>query len=627
MDINSKLFNYLQLKLPDFQQTRNKKGKVLFTCPNFGNHKFKKGSPTAMFTMGDSKKACCLQCGWKGDTYDAVRVIEQDKKNYDNASILKHLMDILDLDIFPELNEYKKLGFSLLPVARNGKECVEPKWAQITHYDKIDWIKYLNNGLNIGLRTGEVSGITVVDYDIKGEESKEQKEILNTLIASDTLVQDTPSGGKHFVFKFDVEIPQQVNIGGIHIDTRNTNGYILVAPSKRTEGNYKIEDFNKEVKEMPLSIKDFILLNSKKVTNKNEEDNVVIKEGEKLNISLEQVNMVKEGDGRNNIVTSLGGLLIKQFNPQQTADVLSIINQNFFIPPLSKKELLNTMGSLTKYKENDDFTHEQAIYNYCKEMGSDIVARDMMDSLKLTRAIVDKYLSKFKKEHVLIRSGRGRYKFREQVAWSKESPAELNEYPHDIKYFNECSYFQSGDILLLGGQTNIGKTTVALNMLKYMIDQDITPYYLYLESGSRYQRTSKILGISNKYFHAYHVDPMSIDIVPDSFTIIDWLHISMKEYTDTVLKHLSDEIQRKGGILVIFTQLKERNIENDWFAPNLIKSFATFAARYIQNADDKSEGYWHIDKLKEPKGNYTNYEIPCSYNFDTRILDRKELLY
>lgn len=623
MNLNKRLFDYLELKLPDFNHTRNKKGKVLFTCPNSSNHKFKKGSPTAMFSVGDSTKICCLQCGWKGDTFDAVRKVEPGKKNFDNAGILKHLMDILDLDIFSELNEYKRLGFSLLPVARNGKEAIEPKWQQVTHYEKVDWIKYLNNGLNIGMRTGEVSGVTVVDYDLKGEESSGQIAIKEALLASDTLVQNTPSGGKHFIFKFDTEIPQQVNIGGLHIDTRNTNGYILVAPSKRTEGNYEIEDFEKEIKEIPEVIKKFLVENS---TKKKETDpNIVIKGSEDLNLDLADINKVKEGDGRNNIITSLGGLLLKKgFAVQQTADALSIINQNFFTPPLSKKEMLVTVTSIAKYQEGDDLTHEQTIYDYCKEMGSDITARDMMDSLRLPRSIVDKYLSKFKKESVLIRCGRGRYKFREIIEWSKETPDKLVEYPHSIKYFSECSYFQNGDILLLGGRTNTGKTTVALNMLKHMIDQDLTPYYVYLESGSRFQKTSQMLGIPGKYFHAYHSDPMSIDIIPDSFTIIDWLHIGMKEYTDTVFKHLSDEIQRKGGILVVFTQLKE---SNDWFAPNLIKSFPTFASRYIHNENDKKEGVWVVDKLKEPKGSFTSYEIPCSYDFNTRLLDRKDLLY
>jgi len=425
------------------------------------------------------------------------------------------------------------------------------------------------------------------------------------------------------IFKFDVEVPQQVNLGGYHIDTRNNGGYIVLAPSKRTEGNYTIQDFSKEIKTMPESIKRFIVSKSSKPVTKNPD--IIIKDSESLNLNLDNINQVKEGDGRNNIIASLGGLLIKKgFSVQQTADALSIINQNFFTPPLSKKEMLATVTSIAKYQDGDDLTHEQAVYDYCKEMQSDIVARDMMDSLKLPRSIVDKYLSKFKKENILIRCGRGRYKFREIIEWSKETPDSLVEFPHEIKYFNECSYFQNGDILLLGGQTNTGKTTVALNMLKYMIDQNVTPYYIYLESGSRFQKTSKMLDISGKYFHAYHSDPMSIDIVPDSFTIIDWLHIGMKEFTDTVFKHLSDEIQRKGGILVVFTQLKETN---DWFAPNLIKSFPTFAARYTHSSADKTEGYWIVDKLKEPKGKFTSYEIPCVYNNDTRMLDRKELLY
>jgi hypothetical protein len=93
-----------------------------------------------------------------------------------------------------------------------------------------------------------------------------------------------------------------------------------------------------------------------------------------------------------------------------------------------------------------------------------------------------------------------------------------------------------------------------------------------------------------------------------------------KENTDTTLKHLNDELQRKGGILVIFTQLKTTS---EWFAPNLIDHYPTFAARYIQDNDTKTEGHWDIQKIKEPRGNFCTYILPCEYNQETRIFNKK----
>lgn len=629
MDLSKQILEYLKVKIPDFATTKNKKGNVMFTCPNVGNHALKRGLPSATFVVNGCTKVYCYQCGWKGTPMEVVRHLESAKLNDTDAEIIDYLLNSLSIDSFPELNKYKELNWSLIPIARNGKNPIEANWTNITHYDKVQWIKWLNNGLNIGVRTGEVSGITVIDLDsIKKElapsKSESRRNLEFTLGTSDTIVQTTRSGGKHYIFKYDKELAQSTNIGGLFIDIRNDGGQIVVSPSKIDGMEYSFDVLNKEIKLMPESLKKELLSLYKSTDNTQEE--IVLKEMEQLEQvpTSESIKTLSDGDGRNSLITSLGGILSKKYDLNITADVMQLVNVTFFNPPLPKKELLNSLKSLTRYKGNEELHHEQLIFDYCKEMQKDITARDVMESLQLPRSVVDKYLSKLRKENLLIRLGRGRYDFKQQISWTKEAPGIIKEYPYTIKYFQDAETFQNGDILMLGGQTNVGKTTVALNMLKHMIDQGLEPYYLYLESGSRFQKTSDILGITTKFFHSYCEDPLNIELQPDSFTIIDWLHIEHKEYTDAIIKRLSQEHQRKGGILVIFTQLKE---DNGWFAPNLITQFPTFAARYIQNTIDKSEGRWKIDKLKEPRGNFTTYEINCKYNHETKLLEKAELIY
>jgi len=120
------------------------------------------------------------------------------------------------------------------------------------------------------------------------------------------------------------------------------------------------------------------------------------------------------------------------------------------------------------------------------------------------------------------------------------------------------------------------------------------------------------------------VDPLNIELQPESLTVNDWLHIGMKEHTDSILAKLASEQVKKGGVLVVFVQLKE---DNSWFAPNLIKNFPTYAARYIQNTDNRLEGYWKFDKIKESLGNYVTYQLPCRYDPETYLLEKAELVY
>jgi hypothetical protein len=95
---------------------------------------------------------------------------------------------------------------------------------------------------NVGVLTGEASGITVIDIDTAdgkfGAES--WAEIVKEFGEPDTLMAETGSGGMHLVFKYNSALKTATNILGKGIDSRNDGGYIVAAPSKhKSGGNYK----------------------------------------------------------------------------------------------------------------------------------------------------------------------------------------------------------------------------------------------------------------------------------------------------------------------------------------------------------------------------------------------------
>ena len=609
---SEQIFEYLEKRISGFEKTK-KNGAHLFTCPNLSNHKLKTVGPTATIISGSDKLAC-LRCGWKGSMYDAIRLLEPDKLNRSDAEITEYLMNSMKLDMYSELEMYKQLSFALVPIAKNSKNPIEKDWTTICHYEKVDWIKWLNNELNIGVRTGEVSGITVIDVDFKGEVDVNliqlQKDIIDSLQNANTLTQNSPHG-IHYVFKYDKDIPQTVNIANLHIDTRNDGGQILVQPSKIDALCYTWRNLGTEIKEIPTQMKDDLLKLIKAAKKRTEE----------VTIKAEEVKIQGEG-GRNNTLTSIGGLLINKLTPAQTEYVLNIISHNFMSPPLPGFEIKNLMGSLAGYKENEDSTQENMIFDYLKQMQNDVNAKDIMDSLKLSRAVVDKYLSKFVKDGKAIRLSRGRYKYREKVEWSDKFPTHNVEVAYKIPYFDEIAHFSSGDIILLGGKPKHGKSTIGLNIIRQMVIQGIKPYYIYSESGSRHIKTAQKLGLDEgSFYSAFHANPLSIEIEPESFTVLDWLMISEKENSDAVFKFFTEEVQRKGGILVIMMQLKENY---DFFAPNMVTQFPALAGRYIFDSEDGIAGHWQLDAIRDPIGNYRNYVVPCEYNHDTKILQKKD---
>jgi hypothetical protein len=614
MITTEQLFLYLEKKIPNFIKTRKTKtGELLYTCPNIANHKFK-SAPSATFSP--SGNIVCLICGWKGTMFDAIRIVEPDKHNQTDAEITDYLIGLLHLDMYKELDAYHNYGFALIPLLQNSKAAFEKGWTESQHKDKVQWIKWLNNNLNIGIRTGEVNGITVIDTDFKVAPAGFE-EIYKELIALDILMQDTPHG-RHFIIKYDKDIQQTTKIAGLHIDIRNDGGQIVAAPSQIDNTSYKWVNLGTEIKIITPELKTKLLELMKVENSRNS-----IEVPEKANKELPKLKNNNLEGCCNDTFISLGGMLIKQLSPEQTEFVLNVMNRHLLENPMPASDIKSMLNSLEGYKGDDEGTYEQTIYNYMKLMQTDVTPRDVIENTKLPRAVVDKYLSKFVKDGKAVRLGRGRYQYKEKIEWSDTTPEAVFEYKYKIPFFNNVAIFQDRDVILLGAKTNDGKTTIALNMIKEMIVQGVKPYYIFSEAGSRWQKTSEHLGITGKFYRTYHENPLAIELEYNAFSIIDWLHLEHKELTDTTLKHLNDELQRKGGILVIFTQLKTTS---EWFAPNLIDHYPTFAARYMQDNDSKTEGHWDIQKIKEPRGNFCTYILPCEYNQETRIFKKKEII-
>jgi len=99
------------------------------------------------------------------------------------------------------------------------------------------WTQY--PGANIGIATGSISGILVLDVDPRhgGDKSLDQ------LIAEhgdlpETVEQVSGGGGWHCFFRHDDGVQNSAGVVGAGLDVRGEGGYIIVAPSK-TSGEYR----------------------------------------------------------------------------------------------------------------------------------------------------------------------------------------------------------------------------------------------------------------------------------------------------------------------------------------------------------------------------------------------------
>jgi putative DNA primase/helicase len=109
---------------------------------------------------------------------------------------------------------------------------------------------------NLGLPTGEETGITVLDFD--GEEGKALFEVWQAegLILPDMLTASTGGGGVHVVIEHIPGLSAKVRtLPGL--DIKNTNGMIVAAPSLHRSGNvYTWRNWPGEILPAPAALID-----------------------------------------------------------------------------------------------------------------------------------------------------------------------------------------------------------------------------------------------------------------------------------------------------------------------------------------------------------------------------------
>lgn len=144
----------------------------------------------------------------------------------------KHQEAVLEVAL-----SYVDKGWAVLPTGKNKRPIIGngSRGASVDIKQVVAWwIKY--NSANIGIATGDISGIFVVDVDMKnGKDGWDSlvKQFGNELIVNDNdCVARTPTGGFHFVYK----IPEGMEIHNAQdllsgIDIRGEGGYIMAAPS------------------------------------------------------------------------------------------------------------------------------------------------------------------------------------------------------------------------------------------------------------------------------------------------------------------------------------------------------------------------------------------------------------
>ena len=90
----------------------------------------------------------------------------------------------------------------------------------------------------IGMPTGAVSGIDVLDLDLKPEEDIDGRKFVPNWKHLSNVIVRTPSGGRHVWFKSADKVRSTTDVIAPGVDTRGEGGYAIVPPSRNSDGDY-----------------------------------------------------------------------------------------------------------------------------------------------------------------------------------------------------------------------------------------------------------------------------------------------------------------------------------------------------------------------------------------------------
>src|SRR5690606_16258522 len=234
--------------------------------------------------------------------------------------------------------EYCEAGYKLIPLRRNQKIPSITNW-QNQATDDPDQLKVWlsqSNSQNIGLVTGEQNGIFVLDIDTKN--GAKGLEAMKALIAKhghlpETPAQRTPSGGYHYIFKLpkDVHIQNSASVIAPGLDIRGHNGFIVLPPSKTSEGEYVWLD-GRSILDLPPADPPKWLVDL--IQNPPNRQRKVVS----FTPTSEGIKKIPEGQ-RNQTLASFAGVLRRQgLNEEAMLPVMIAYNETLCDPPLDSKE-------------------------------------------------------------------------------------------------------------------------------------------------------------------------------------------------------------------------------------------------------------------------------------------------
>jgi len=453
-----------------------------------------------------------------------------------------------------------KHKFSVIPVQSDKRPYV--KWAEFqqrhpTREEVEKWWGIWPDAM-IGIVTGSISGLFAIDCDTQEGYEAVQKYMPDSLIFP---LAKTPRGGWHLYFLMPTDHKLTVGTAIVPgVDYRGEGGYIIAPPSQNSRGAYtwqhNLSLDHIEPPALPPAVIDYINNSIKYKCD-------VVSANKRQKVTTIANNFFTKGRRDEDLFHVANCLIKGGMQPDYATYTLNILAVNCK-PPFPLAEAQDKIKSALERAKRRERNLTQEIREWVLTTNGTFLTTEVYNGQHLTTRAEKKkaqvILGRLVEEGILERTGNknGCYRIIDRECEDIDF-LNASDTPFDIRWpFGIEALVQTmpGNIIVIAGEPNAGKTAFLLNLVKENMRQR-TVYYFSSEMGPMEMR--KRLGkfdipLNDWQFHAKERTSNFGDVIkPDAINIIDFLEVYDEFYKiGGMIKEIYDKLDR--GIAVIAIQ-------------------------------------------------------------------------
>ena len=477
----------------------------------------------------------------------------------------------------------EKMGFSVIPIGQN-KKCALKKnedgtggWEQYQKEkaspDQIrEWWTGEYATCNVGIVTGEISNLTVVDVDSK-DGSKTGFEAIESITPDSMLtpMSQSPSGGEHRYFLYEKGTRNRTRFIP-DCDLRSEGGYIVAPPSRNGRGNY-IWKQGFSIVEVPLVFLPEEYLHALSYSNSIYTIDYIENDNKQQHEQQTTTSIFSKGN-RDNSLFHLANFLVRGGMPIKEIQQYLLFIGSRCDPPFPEKEIYTKVQSAIKRAEVKEKGLTQSVRDVIMTTNGNISITNLQhwvtnDNIPETRKKINVIMGRLEKEGLVKKTGRraGEYRI---VNHDHEIQDWKNANVESVKMvlplgMHEAVRIVPGSIIMFSGVTNTGKTAFGMNIARMNCKDKVTYLTSEIEQDEFRSRVESYCRENHDDMDRWNVEliarfsPEALpDIInPDGLNIIDYLEPPAGDFTQ--IGPLITDIHHalKTGIAVIAIQKKK----------------------------------------------------------------------